>query len=80
MSLNCSGGLQKLGTICPLKIESQRREMSKNFPDMPYHLKNVFFSVKNVVQSLMFLLNFLYILPMGYVNSAPNGRQKVQNI
>ena len=43
MSLNCSGGLQKLDTICQLKIELKRREISKNFPDMPHNLKYVFF-------------------------------------
>jgi hypothetical protein len=43
MSLKSSGGLQKLVNICQLKVETKRREMSKNFADSPYNLKYVFF-------------------------------------
>jgi hypothetical protein len=39
MSMNSSGGLQILGTICQLKIETKGCEMSNNFPGNSHNLK-----------------------------------------
>jgi len=42
MSLNSSGGLQKLVESVSQKIESKKCEKSKNFLDNPYNPKHVF--------------------------------------
>jgi len=46
MSMNSSGGLQKLVNTCQLKTEIKKHKMSSNLPDNPYDLKYTYFSIE----------------------------------
>jgi len=46
MSMNSSGGLQKIVHVCKLKIGLERYVMSQNFPNNPHNVKYVVLLVK----------------------------------
>jgi len=50
MSMNSSAGLQKLGNMCQLKIETKGCDMSKNFPGNS-HNRNMLSNKTNCLKS-----------------------------